>query len=88
MPKTDQLALKGGPPVISAPFPPYRSLGEEEIIAANRVLKSGILSAFVGAPGPGFLGGPEVRELELEVATCFQVKHVISVNSWLSKSNE
>ena len=48
----DLLAIKGGSQAIPDPFPPYRSLGEEEVAAANRVLRSGVLSAFIGAPGP------------------------------------
>ena len=80
----EPLAIGGGSPVITAPFPPYRSLGEEETAAANRVLQSGVLSAFIGAAGPGFLGGPEVQALEREAAERFGVKHVVSVNSWTS----
>ena len=84
MTAADALAINGGTPVIAAPFPPYRSLGAEEIAAANRVLHSGVLSAFIGAPGPGFYGGPEVQALEQEAAERFGVKHVVSVNSWTS----
>ncbi len=64
MSAADALAINGGTPVIAKPFPPYRSFGEEEITAANRVLQSGVLSAFIGAPGPEFYGGPEVQALE------------------------
>jgi len=78
------LALEGGDPLISNRFPPYRSLGEEEVEAANRVLRSGVLSAFIGAPGPGFLGGPEVQAPEREAAERFGVRHVVAVNSWTS----
>ena len=84
MPAADALAINGGIPVISKPFPPYRSLGGEEIEAANRVLNSGVLSAFIGAAGPGFYGGPEVQALEREASELFGVKHVVSVNSWTS----
>lgn len=84
MPDSKLLAINGGTPTITSPFPPYRSLGKEEIQAANRVLNSGILSAFVGSDGPGFLGGPEVRALEREASGFFGVKHVVSVNSWTS----
>ena len=80
----DTLAFNGGTPQITAPFPPYRSLGEEEIEAANRVLRSGVLSAFIGAAGPGFYGGPEVQALEREAAERFGVRHVVAVNSWTS----
>ena len=80
----EPLAVSGGEPVIAEPFPPYRSLGDEETAAANRVLRSGVLSAFIGAAGPGFLGGPEVQALEREAAERFGVRHVVSVNSWTS----
>ena len=80
----EKLALHGGRPVIREPFPPYRSLGAEEIEAANRVLKTGVLSAYVGAAGEGFMGGPEVRALEAEAAAYFGVRHAIAVNSWTS----
>lgn len=81
---SQKLALHGGEPVIRQAFPPYRSLGEEEIAAANRVLRTGVLSAYVGAAGEGFLGGPEVRALEEEAAAYFGVRHAIAVNSWTS----
>jgi perosamine synthetase len=79
-----KLAVDGGQQVIATPFPPYRSLGEEEISAANRVLRSGVLSAFIGSSGPGFLGGPEVQALEREASERFGIRHVVSVNSWTS----
>ncbi len=80
----ERLALHGGRPVIAEPFPAYRSLGAEEIEAANRVLETGVLSAYVGAPGAGFMGGPQVRALESEAAAHFGVRHAIAVNSWTS----
>ena len=80
----EPLAIEGGSQAVPHPFPPYRSLGEEEIEAANRVLRSGVLSAFIGAPGPGFLGGPEIQALEREAAELFGVRHVVAVNSWTS----
>ena len=43
-----------------------------------------MLSAFIGAQGPGFLGGPEVQLLEREAAERFGVRHVVAVNSWTS----
>ena len=83
-PMKDKLALLGGTPVIRQPFPPYRSLGVEEIDAANRVLRSGVLSAYVGARGDRFMGGSEVRALEVEAGKYFGVRHAIAVNSWTS----
>jgi perosamine synthetase len=81
---TQKLALHGGEPVIRQAFAAYRSLGEEETAAAGRVLRSGVLSAYIGARGEAFMGGPEVRALEAEAAAYFGVKHAIAVNSWTS----
>ena len=79
-----ELALLGGDPVIRHTFPPYSSLGEEEVEAATRVVRSGVLSAYVGATGPGFMGGPEVRAAEKAAAEYFGVDHCLAVNSWTS----
>ncbi len=79
-----ELAIKGGTPVIWKKFPPYNSIGIEEINAANRVLESGILSAYVAEKGESFLGGEEVKALEEEVAEFFDVNYAIAVNSWTS----
>ena len=82
--KKEVLATEGGKPVIRKPFPIYRSIGKEEIKAANKVLESGILSGFIAVDGEGFLGGPEVKLLEEEACKMFNVKNVVSVNSWTS----
>lgn len=66
------------------PFERYNSIGQEEIDAVERVLESGVLSAFVGTWGEGFSGGSEVQFMEAEFAKFFKVKHAISVNSWTS----
>ena len=82
--RSKRLAIQGGLPEITEPFPPYRSIGKEEIEAANRVLNSGVLSGFIGAPGPAFYGGPEIQALEHEASELFGVRHVVAVNSWTS----
>ena len=41
-----------------------------------------MLSAYVGAAGEVFDGGPEVRALEAEAAAYFGVRDAIAVNSW------
>ncbi|HEX7887949.1 MAG TPA: DegT/DnrJ/EryC1/StrS family aminotransferase [Ramlibacter sp.] len=79
-----QLAIFGGAPAIARPLQPFRSLGEDEVDAAARVIRSGVLSAYIGAPGEGFLGGKEVRAFEQQAASYFGVKHAIGVNSWTS----
>ncbi|MBA2919757.1 DegT/DnrJ/EryC1/StrS family aminotransferase [Sphingomonas sp. MAH-20] len=81
---TNSLALLGGTPTITRPLQPFKSMGEEEAEAAARVVRSGVLSAFIGAPGEFFLGGPEVRAFEKKAADYFGVRHAISVNSWTS----
>jgi len=79
-----ELALFGGTPVIAQPFPRYTSLGEEEVKAAADVVRSGCLSGYVGAEGPGFMGGPQIRALEEEAADYFGVAYCRAVNSWTS----
>ena len=83
--KNELLATEGGNPVIKKPFPIYKSIGTEEIKAANKVLKSKTLSGFIGAKGEGFLGGPEVKLLEEEACKIFNVKHVRS--KWVEHLN-
>jgi len=78
MPK---LAINGGKKVRTKKFPAYRIFDDKEVKAASRVIKSGILSKFLGAWHEDFYGGPEVRALEKEWARHFNVKHAVSVNS-------
>lgn len=78
------LAIHGGTPVIDKPLTPFNTIGDEDIAAAVEVMKSGVLSAYIGAPGSGFMGGPKVRALEALAAKTFGVKHAIAVNSWTS----
>jgi dTDP-4-amino-4,6-dideoxygalactose transaminase len=78
------LALLGGTPVRTAPFPAYKVIGEEEKAAVNAVMDSGILSRFLGTWHPDFFGGPEVQAFEKEWAAISATKHAISVNSCTS----
>jgi len=78
------LAIHGGTPVISGPMAHFKSLGEDEVAAVSEVIRSGVLSAYIGAPGPGFMGGTQVRQFERQAAEYFGVKHAIGVNSWTS----
>ena len=81
---TMTLAIHGGAPVISSPFEKYSSLGRGEEAAAIRVMRSGVLSGYVGAPGDSFMGGPEVRRFRLKVANLLEVPHAVAVNSLTS----
>src|SRR5438094_92690 len=77
------LAINGGTPVRSKDklFPAYNGIGEEEKMAAMRVLDSGVLSRYLGCWGPDFDGGPEVQAFEDEWAKHFGAKHAIAMNS-------
>lgn len=75
------LALFGGAPIRLQPFPRHATYGEEEQLAAHRVLSSGILSRFLGSWHPDFYGGPEVQAFEAEWATAYDARYAVSVNS-------
>lgn len=82
--RKELLALHGGDPVISAPLAAFKSIGEDEVAVVSDVIRGGVLSAYIGAPGPGFMGGTKVREFEQQAAEYFGVKHAVAVNSWTS----
>lgn len=75
------LAIHGGTPVRTKPFPEYVTLGEEEKRAVMEVMDGGVLSKFLGTWSPDFFGGPRVQKLEREWESYFQVKHAVSMNS-------
>lgn len=76
-----KLALLGGEPVRKKPFPLSKTTGEEEVKAASDVIRSGLLSGFVGSPSPEFLGGPVVKRLESMWNDRFGVRYSVSCNS-------
>lgn len=76
-----KLAVHGGRKVREKLFPAYRVIGKEEEEAVVKVLRSGILSKYLGCWADDFYGGPQVQALEKEWAAHFGVKHAISVNS-------
>lgn len=80
----DTLALFGGPKLINQSFIRYNTIGVEEQEAANKVVKSGVLSKFLGCWDPDFFGGPMVQEFESQWQSYFGVKHAVSFNSWTS----
>lgn len=77
----EKLAILGGKPVLPMPLPEYRSIGEAEKLAVQRVMESGSISAFFGSMGDKFYGGNEVKALEKAWCELFKVNHAISVNS-------
>jgi len=80
----EKLAINGGSKTINTKFAAYNSLGEEERLAVDRVMRSGVLSAFLGVWHKDFYGGPKVQEFEKMATKYFGVKHAITVNSWTS----
>lgn len=78
------LAIFGGNQTIPYEFNRYNSIGIEEEQAVIKVIKSGVLSKFIGAKHPDFSGGPKVKEFETSWAKYFNVKHAVTVNSWTS----
>jgi len=65
----------------TTPFPPYNPIGEEEAEAAASVVRTGMLSDYIGRHGDKFGGGRHVREFERQWAEYHQVKHAVSFNS-------
>jgi perosamine synthetase len=77
----ERLALFGGEPAIRRQFARYNPIGAEEEAAVVEVLRSGVLSQFLGAWHPDFYGGAKVREFEAAAAKAFGVKHAVTLNS-------
>lgn len=65
-------------------FKKSNSIGKQELSSAIKVIKSGVLSKFVGTTGKDFYGGPMVQKFERSCEKYFKVKHAVSVNSWTS----
>lgn len=74
-------ALLGGDPVRTRPLAPQQTLGPEERAAVLEVLDSGVLSQFLGEPGPDFYGGPQVRRTEAAYAAHFRARFAVTTNS-------
>lgn len=60
------------------------TIRKKEIKAANRVLKSGVLSGFNAGYGSSFYGGVEVQSFEEKIKKYFNVRDAVTVNSWTS----
>ncbi len=71
-------------PIIKKKFKKYNSIGKEELVAANKVIKSGKLSEFLASYGKEFYGGKYVQLFEKKITQFYNVKHAIVLNSWTS----
>jgi perosamine synthetase len=76
-----KLAINGGPKIREKRFPAYMVMGEEEARAAYDVVRTGVLSKFLGCWDPDFFGGEQVQAFEKEWAVHFGCRHAVSVNS-------
>lgn len=65
-------------------FKPYNTIGKEEIKAVQKVMRTGVLSKFLGSSEKDFYGGPQVQKFENSIKKYFKVKYAITVNSWTS----
>ena len=84
MSQQQTLALFGGEPAVQSIAPHPSILSEDDVAAAAAVIRGGVLSGYIGAPGEAFMGGARVRAFEAQCASHFGVKHAIAVNSWTS----
>ncbi len=84
MTHANTLALFGGPPAVQLIAPHPSILGEADVAAAAEVIRGGVLSGYIGAPGAAFMGGARVRNFEAQCAAHFGVQHALAVNSWTS----
>ncbi|MEB3329566.1 MAG: DegT/DnrJ/EryC1/StrS aminotransferase family protein [Candidatus Sericytochromatia bacterium] len=66
------LALEGGPPVRTAPLPPWPHFAPDEVEAAAAVLRSGKVNYWTGTEG---------REFECEFAGLIDVPYAIAVSN-------
>ena len=61
------------------------TMGAEELVVSQEVVKSGNLSDFIGAwHEQKFFGGARVQQFEQDVCELFDIEHAVSVNSWTS----
>lgn len=75
------LALLGGRPVRTHPFPSHVTTGDEERRAVLEVMDSGALSGFAARADREFLGGPKVLALEEAFRERFRVRYAVAFNS-------
>src|SRR5271155_5983322 len=65
-----QLTIDGGEPLRRDPFAPWPHFSEEEIVAAEQILRSGKVNYWTGEEG---------RKFEIEYAAALGMKHAIVV---------
>ena len=77
-----ELALIGGRPIRTDPYPPHSTnVGEREKELVNEVLSTGVLSGFAAKNDPRFNGGPFVQRFEQALCERVESKHAVTFNS-------
>jgi len=79
-----KLAINGGAPIRTRPFPNMSTQGMDEREAVMRVFDSNCLSGFRGNYSRFFEGGPEIEALQRAWEKKFDTKHAVAVNSCTS----
>jgi len=80
----NKLAYFGGRKLINKKFKEFNTFNIKEVLAAKKVVTTGVLSGYVANHSNDFYGGKYVKKLETYFKSYFNVKHAISVNSWTS----
>ena len=80
--KKNKLAIFGGKKTRVKNFFPRNTMGINEEKASKRVIRSGVLSGFIGGPGKYFNGGKEVIKFEKNFSKKLGHKYSITTNSW------
>ena len=79
-----KLAIFGGKPIRTKPFPSQNTMDENEINAVVKIMQEGRLSGYRANWGKEFWGGPAIQQLEEDWKKKFNVKHAIPCNSCTS----
>lgn len=81
---SDELALNGGKPTISAKIERYTWVDRGVLPRIEELILSNSFSGFLAQPSLEHLGGPAVRKLETEWSQLFKTKYAVTFNSWTS----
>ena len=79
-----KLAINGGAKAVKTKLKRFNTIGKNEELAVSEVIKSGVLSKYLGCWDEDFYGGPKVQSFEKACSEYFNVKYSIAVNSWTS----
>tara|TARA_B100001564_G_scaffold359264_1_gene380379 strand:- start:12454 stop:13731 length:1278 start_codon:yes stop_codon:yes gene_type:complete len=82
--KDSKPAFLGGPKSVKTVLNKFNTIGLEEERAVKEVIKTGVLSQYLGCWDKDFFGGPKVKLFEKSCCKYFGVKYSIAVNSWTS----